>query len=68
MPVNVSSPFLLLQRHDASDGQRTIQTMIFEPQSLRLRLALGDPPTSAKPLVPLNLAELFEHDVASVQE
>jgi beta-lactamase regulating signal transducer with metallopeptidase domain len=54
--------------HDASDGQRTIQTMIFEPQSLRLRLALGDPPTSAKPLVPLNLAELFGHDVASVPE
>ncbi len=43
----------------ASDGERTIQTMIFEPAALRLHLAMGDGPTSARPPQPLDLAPLL---------
>jgi hypothetical protein len=43
----------------ASDGERTIQTLIFEPAALRLHLAMGDGPTSARPLQPLHLAPLL---------
>jgi beta-lactamase regulating signal transducer with metallopeptidase domain len=40
----------------------TLHTMIFEPKSLKLHLAVGQPATD-KPLVTLNLAELFRHGV-----
>ena len=43
----------------ASAGKMTIQTMVFEPASLRLHLAMGDGPTSARPLQPLDLAPLL---------
>jgi hypothetical protein len=45
--------------HAASADITTIQTMIFEPASLRLHLAMGDGPTSARPLQPLDLAPLL---------
>jgi hypothetical protein len=45
----------------------TLQTMIFEPESLRLRLAIGaDPPATARPLITLNLKELFQYEVPPV--
>ncbi|MHC4406379.1 MAG: C45 family autoproteolytic acyltransferase/hydrolase, partial [Planctomycetota bacterium] len=45
----------------------TLQTMIFEPETLRLRLAIGaNPPATARPLTTLNLKELFRHGVSPV--
>ncbi|MCS7303806.1 MAG: C45 family peptidase [Thermoguttaceae bacterium] len=45
--------------HQAHQGPLTIQTMIFEPAELRLHLAIGNPPTSARPLEKLDLAPLL---------
>jgi len=43
--------------HAANQGALTVQTMIFEPKTLVLHLATGIPPTSARPLSKLELAE-----------
>jgi isopenicillin-N N-acyltransferase-like protein len=40
-----------------NQGDLTLQTMVFEPVHLRMNLAIGSPPSSAKPLHTLNLAE-----------
>ena len=40
-------------------GPLTMQSMIFEPRSMTLHLALGQPPTTARPFVRVDLAELF---------
>jgi hypothetical protein len=45
--------------HAANQGKGTMQTMIFEPSTRTLHLALGEGPTTAKPLVKLELAPLF---------
>ena len=45
--------------HDVNQGDMTIQTMIFAPASKELHLAVGKGPVSAKPLVKLELEELF---------
>jgi hypothetical protein len=37
-----------------------MQTMIFEPAARTLHLAIGDGPTTAKPLVKLELTPLFD--------
>ena len=42
-----------------NQGSHTIQTMIFEPASLVLRLSIGRGPTSAKPLHRLDLKPLL---------
>jgi hypothetical protein len=44
----------------SNQGDLTLQTMIFEPASLRLHLAFGKTPSSALPLKPLDLAPLFK--------
>jgi predicted choloylglycine hydrolase len=46
--------------HAANQGASTMQTMVFEPVTKTLHLAIGDGPTTAKPLVKLDLAPLFE--------
>lgn len=46
--------------HKVNLGQETTQSMIFEPKPLRLRLAIGKPPASGGPFVPLELAPLFQ--------
>jgi hypothetical protein len=46
--------------HAANQGTGTMQTMIFEPATRTLRLALGDGPTTANPLTKLDLKPLFE--------
>ena len=46
--------------HTVNQGERTLQTMIFEPARQRLHLSLGAGPTSARPLMPLDLAARLE--------
>jgi len=45
--------------HEVNMGPLTVQTMIFEPASLRLHLAIGSCPSSALPMKPLELKPLF---------
>ncbi len=45
--------------HAANQGPKTLQTMIFEPAALKLRLAIGKCPSSVQPMKPLALAPLF---------
>ncbi|MGD0900203.1 MAG: C45 family peptidase [Thermoguttaceae bacterium] len=45
--------------HDVNMGNTTLQTMVFEPDSLILRLSLYRRPASAGPLVRLELKDLF---------
>jgi predicted choloylglycine hydrolase len=45
--------------HAANLGGLTLQTMIFEPATLKLHLAFGDTPASALPLKTLELGPLF---------
>jgi isopenicillin-N N-acyltransferase like protein len=45
--------------HSVNLGKRTIQTMIFEPDSLRAHLSLGPAPASGQPLKQFDLAEMF---------
>jgi isopenicillin-N N-acyltransferase-like protein len=45
--------------HEVNQGWMTLQTMIFEPASLRLHLAIGSCPSSALPLKRLDLAPLL---------
>lgn len=45
--------------NDVNQGGNTIQTMIFEPAHLRAHLSLGPPPSSARPLKQIDLAELL---------
>ncbi|MEQ8787777.1 MAG: C45 family peptidase [Pirellulaceae bacterium] len=45
--------------HAVNQGESTLQTMIFEPVSLKLHLALGKPPTSALPMVEIDLEPLL---------
>jgi hypothetical protein len=47
---------------EANQRESTIQTMIFEPATLRLDLAIGKGPTSAKPLKTLELATLLKKE------
>ena len=44
---------------EVNQGPLTIQTMIFEPASLKLHLAIGSCPTTKLPLKTLELAPLF---------
>jgi hypothetical protein len=46
--------------HSVSQGSHTLQTMIFEPEALRLHLAIGKCPSSALPMRTLELKELFK--------
>lgn len=46
--------------HKVSQGDWTMQTMVFEPARLRLHLSIGSGPTSARPLKMLELATLLK--------
>jgi isopenicillin-N N-acyltransferase-like protein len=52
--------------HAVNQGERTIQTMIFEPVARRVHIALGPGPASARPLQVLNLAPLLAEKRPSV--
>jgi predicted choloylglycine hydrolase len=47
---------------EANQKEATIQTMIFEPATLRLDLAIGKGPTSAKPMKALELSALLKKE------
>ncbi len=49
-------------------GRLTLQTMIFEPASLRLHLAIGSCPASALPLKRVDLAPLFGRELTEADE
>lgn len=46
--------------HEVHQGERTFQTMVFEPAALRLHLAIGSCPSSALPLKTIELADLLK--------
>lgn len=46
--------------NQVNQGSHTLQSMIFEPATLVLHLAAGQPPASALPMQTLNLALLFK--------
>jgi isopenicillin-N N-acyltransferase like protein len=46
--------------HDVNQGRNTMQTMIFEPGSLTLHLSFAGRPSTAQPLVKIELADLFK--------
>jgi predicted choloylglycine hydrolase len=50
--------------HAVSHPEETLQTMIFEPASLRLHLAIGTCPASAGELRTLNLEPLFQESLS----
>lgn len=45
---------------DVNQGKLTLQTMVFEPEMLRLHLAAGDVPSSKQPLKKIDLAPLLK--------
>lgn len=45
---------------DVNQGQLTLQTMIFEPATLKLHLAIGKTPSSSLPMKTLELAPLLK--------
>lgn len=47
---------------DVNQGNTTVHTMIFEPASLRLHLAMGPGPVTDRPLTLIDLANLFKRD------
>jgi hypothetical protein len=59
-----SGPLDVAVVHARLDAARqddfTLQTMVFEPRSLTLHLALGEPPSSDDPLTRIELGPLFE--------
>jgi hypothetical protein len=46
--------------HAANQGDMTIQTMIFEPETRVLNIALGKPPVSALPMTRIELKPYFQ--------
>ncbi|MEN6449023.1 MAG: C45 family peptidase [Thermoguttaceae bacterium] len=56
-PLDISD--VAKKMHEVNMGRMTVQTMIFEPATLKLHLAIGSCPASALPLKPLELKPLF---------
>ena len=57
--AGIGLPQVAEKLHAVNKGNETIQTMIFEPTSLRLHLAIGKGPSSALPMKQLDLAALL---------
>jgi hypothetical protein len=45
--------------HSVNQRGWTLQTMVFEPATLKLHLSIGDPPVSARPTKLLELGPLL---------
>src|SRR3954452_6145354 len=48
---------------DVNQGELTLQTVIFEPATLKLHLAFGDPPATKKAMSEVELSHLFNEAV-----
>lgn len=46
--------------HEVNQGNLTLQSMIFEPATLKVHVAIGPPPTSALPMKTVELAPLLK--------
>lgn len=57
--ARVDIPDLMKLMHSANQGENTFQTMIFEPKTLKLHLAIGKLPSSAQEPKLLELDGLF---------
>jgi isopenicillin-N N-acyltransferase like protein len=49
--------------HAVNQGDLTLQTMLFEPQTMRMHVSLASPPSSAHPLHELDVAKLLTQRV-----
>jgi hypothetical protein len=58
LPFDVGD--LAKKLHEVNMGVLTVQSMIFEPATLKLHLAIGDRPATAQPLKTLDLEPLFK--------
>jgi hypothetical protein len=52
-------PEIAAKLHEVNQGTMTLQTMVFEPQPLRLHLSTGPCPASSHPLKQLDLSRLL---------
>lgn len=50
--------------NEVNQGGLTLQTMLFEPQAMRMHVSFGTPPSSQHALHELDVAELFKHTSA----
>jgi len=67
VPARLSVDDVIGRMDAANMGRLTLQTMVFEPAPLRFHLAFGHLPASAGPFHKLELAPLFETDVAALK-
>lgn len=58
-PARFTLDDVIAKLNRVQQGSRTIQSMVFEPATLQLHVALGAPPTSALPFRRLDLASLL---------
>jgi hypothetical protein len=62
----IDIPFVAAKLDEVNQGPLTVQTMIFEPVPLNLRLAMGTTPSSGLPLKLLELGPLLKPNPAPV--
>ena len=60
----IDIPFVAAKLDEVNQGPLTVQTMIFEPVPLNLRLAMGATPSSGLPLKLLELRGLLNPNLA----
>jgi isopenicillin-N N-acyltransferase like protein len=53
--------------HAVNQGQNTLQSMIFEPGTLKLHLAVGAGPATARPRTTIDLEPLFQRGAAALK-
>ena len=58
--AHLGLPDIARKLNEVNQGSHTLQSMIFEPATLKLHLAAGRPPASALPMKTIDLAPLFE--------
>ena len=49
--------------HSVNQRSHTLQSMIFEPATMKLHVSIGKAPVTARPMKTLDLAKLFQHTV-----
>ena len=59
-PIEISDIQQSMQR---VGGRSTLQAVVFEPETLRMHVAMGSIPVWDRPFVKLDMKALFEHNV-----